>query len=61
MNLLVLLRITRWIRHPPSPERAMLILGVIAACLVLAGIELFLGWPDWLTPQGDVRGRAPAF
>jgi hypothetical protein len=22
---------------------------VIAACLVLAGIEAFFGWPDWLT------------
>lgn len=61
MNLTLLLRITRWIRNPPSPGRAMLILGVIAACLILAGIELFVGWPDWLTTSGDVRGRPPRF
>jgi hypothetical protein len=27
----------------------MLVLGVVAACLVLYGIEVIWGWPDWLT------------
>jgi hypothetical protein len=61
MDIHWLLRATRWIRNPPSAGRVMLVLGIVALCLVLAGIELFVGWPDWLTTGGDPRGRAPRF
>jgi hypothetical protein len=44
-----LLRMARWARHPPSPRRVALVLGVAAACLLLAGIEHFWGWPQALT------------
>ena len=52
-----LLRMARWARHPPSTGRVLLILGVVAACLLLVGIERFRGWPEALTLDG--RGMRP--
>lgn len=49
------LRMSQWARNPPSWRRVVLVLGVIAACLVLAGFELVWGWPDWL----QVNGKTP--
>ena len=50
MNIQVLMiRATRWARNPPSARRVLLVFGVIAACLVLFGLERAFGWPDWLT------------
>lgn len=46
-----LLRMARWARNPPSPARVKLVLGVVAACLILAGIEWIWGWPEALTPN----------
>ena len=46
-----LIRMARWARHPPSPGRVKLVLGVIAVCLLLYGVEQIWGWPDWLTPN----------
>lgn len=51
MNPNWLLRMAKWARHPPSPGRVKLVLAVIAACLVLAGIEWLWGWPEALTPN----------
>lgn len=49
MNLMVwLLRARRWVTHPPSPRRVALVLGVVAASLVLYGVERFVGWPEAL-------------
>ncbi|WP_306585382.1 hypothetical protein [Gemmobacter fulvus] len=50
MNMTWLLRMARWARNPPSPARVKLVLGVVAACLILAGIEWIWGWPEALTP-----------
>ncbi len=52
-----LLRMSMWARNPPSKERVMLVLGVIAVCLALYGIERWFGWPDWLTSEMTPRGR----
>lgn len=50
MNIQIwLIRATRWARNPPSAGRVMLVFGVIAACLVIVGIEWAFGWPDWLS------------
>lgn len=50
MNLqLWLIRASRWARNPPSARRVILVFGVIAACLLVVGIERGVGWPDWLT------------
>jgi len=55
MNLHWLMRMSQWARHPPSWGRVKLVLGVMAVCLALWGIEMIWGWPDWLT----VNGPAP--
>ncbi|MFQ5438456.1 MAG: hypothetical protein ACE5DK_06470 [Paracoccaceae bacterium] len=57
MNIMWFLRMARWARHPPSPRRVMLVLGVIAFCLALYGAERVFGWPEWLTPAHISRGR----
>jgi hypothetical protein len=49
MNQAWLLRMARWVRHPPSPRRVALVLGVLAACLAIYGIEAIWGWPEALT------------
>ncbi|MDO9526433.1 MAG: hypothetical protein Q7J57_13005 [Gemmobacter sp.] len=59
MNITWFLRMARWVRHPPSSARVKLVLGVIAACLLLVAIEKFIGWPDMLTLQGGGRLRVP--
>jgi len=57
MNLHLLLRIKRLIQNPPSWQRAMLILGVIAVCLIIVMVEALGLWPDALT---TTRARPPA-
>lgn len=49
MNLRWMLRMARWAHRPPSQQRVVLVLSVLAACLVLAGIEWLWGWPEWLS------------
>ena len=44
-----LLRAKRWGQNPPSAGRVMLVFGVIAVCLLIVGIERFVGWPEWMT------------
>ncbi|MBS3981468.1 MAG: hypothetical protein KGZ77_16980 [Rhodobacteraceae bacterium] len=44
-----LLRAKRWAQNPPSEGRVKLVFGVVALCLVLVGIEVIVGWPDWMT------------
>ncbi len=56
MNLTWLLRMANWVRHPPSPQRVKLVLGVIVVCVVLVGIEHFVGWPEALRVEKVGRG-----
>lgn len=51
MNPIWLLRMKRWMRNPPGPGKVKLVVGVVAAGLILAGIEALWGWPEWLTPR----------
>ncbi len=46
-----LLRMARWVRHPPSKERVRLVFWVFAVCLALAATERLVGWPEALTPS----------
>jgi hypothetical protein len=55
MNLNWLLRMAKWARHPPSPQRVKLVLAVIAICFALWGVELLWGWPDALTVNGKTK------
>ena len=50
MEPLWLVRLSRWVRRPPSRRQAMVILAVVAMVLALAGIEAIWGWPEALTP-----------
>lgn len=45
----VLLRMKRLAQNPPSRSRFYLFLGVLAASLILVGVERFVGWPEWAT------------
>ena len=52
MNIHQFIRMARLARSRPSEQKAKLIVGVILFCLILLGIEKFIGWPDALTVQG---------
>ena len=45
-----LMRMKRWVQHPPSPARVALVLAVVALCLALVAVERWVGWPEALTP-----------
>lgn len=55
MNML--LRMTQFARNPPPLKRVLLVFGVVAICLALVGIEKFVGWPDWMTVNGQAKIR----
>lgn len=55
MNYTWFLRMAKWARHPPSAGRVKLVLGVVAACFLIWGIELIWGWPEALTVNGKVK------
>jgi len=55
MNLTWLMRMAQWARHPPPAWKVALVLGVIAACIGLWGVERLWGWPDGLTVNGRLR------
>ncbi|MFC2967391.1 hypothetical protein [Acidimangrovimonas pyrenivorans] len=57
MNPLWLTRMARWLRHPPSPARVRLVIGVGLACLALALFARYVYWPDWAVPNRI--GRLP--
>jgi hypothetical protein len=40
-------------------RQVLFVVTIIAVCLLLAGIELIWGWPEWLTPNSGGRGRIP--
>ncbi|MDJ0628240.1 MAG: hypothetical protein QNJ44_08250 [Rhodobacter sp.] len=57
MSPIWFVRMTRWVRNPPSMGRVKMVLAIVAACLVLYGLERMFGWPDWLTPERFPSGR----
>lgn len=52
-----LMRAKRWAQNPPSAKRVKLVLWLIAGCLAIAGVEHFIGWPDWMTLDPAHRNR----
>lgn len=56
MNFFWLLRMRRWVQHPPSAARVKLVLAVVAICLALYAIERWIGWPDALSVAPGGRG-----
>ncbi len=54
------LRMARWVQNPPSENKVKFVFAIIAVCLVLAGLEWFGLWPDWMSvnslkPRGGVH------
>jgi hypothetical protein len=59
MNLMWLLRASKWARNPPSVRRVKMVLGILLVIGLLYGIEALWGWPDWATIDRGPRGRVP--
>ena len=51
MNPIWLMRMKRLIQNPPSPRRIKFMFAIFAICMILVGIEQFIGWPEALTPN----------
>ncbi|OCX63090.1 hypothetical protein BFP70_12810 [Thioclava sp. SK-1] len=47
MNLIWLIRASRWVRNPPSPQRVKLVFAAIVIALLVVGIEWMGWWPEW--------------
>jgi hypothetical protein len=47
-NILWFMRMVRWARRPPSAKHVKFVFTIIAAGLLIAGIEKYIGWPDIL-------------
>ncbi|WP_377505583.1 hypothetical protein [Octadecabacter sp. R77987] len=43
----------RWAKRPPSQQRVILVIAVIVICLVIAGIERWIGFPDWMAVESS--------
>ncbi len=61
MNYTWFLRMARWARRPPSMMHVRIVLGAVALCLLIVGIEHFVGWPQALRVDGGGRLRVPRF
>ncbi len=53
-----MMRAKRLVQNPPSMTRVLIGLGAVAICVILFGIEYFVGWPDWLTLE-PIRPNRP--
>lgn len=57
MNLMWLVRMARWVRHPPSMRQLYIVLTVVAVVVVIVTLEWAGLWPDWAQmerPRGTV-------
>lgn len=50
-HLRQLLRMRRWVQHPPSKRRMILIVVVIIVGVLIASLEHWGFWPDWATTE----------
>ncbi len=48
-ELRFLLRAKRLAQNPPPLWKVKLVIGVIVVLLAVAGIERFVGWPEWMS------------
>lgn len=55
-NLTWLVRAARWVRNPPSARMVMLVFAIIAAGLVLLGLEMAGFWPEWAQIERPTHG-----
>ena len=57
MNILHLLRMSKWAKRPPSAKRVKLVFGIVLLCLILFAIERWIGVPEWLEIEPQKRHR----
>ena len=57
LNVRHFLRMAKWGRNPPSAKRVKMIAAILVGCLILFGIERYVGWPAWLTMDSVPGGR----
>lgn len=57
MDPIWLVRMSRWLRHPPSMRRVILVFSVVAICLGIFAFEKLFGWPDALTVERSHKIR----
>jgi hypothetical protein len=43
------MRMTKWARNPQSTRRMIFVFSILALGLAIAGIEKFVGWPEFMT------------
>ena len=55
MPLIWLMRMKRWVQHPPSRRRVIVVVLVAGVCVVLVLLEQVFGWPEALTVNGRSR------
>ncbi|MDO5647390.1 hypothetical protein [Paracoccus sp. (in: a-proteobacteria)] len=55
-NMIWLLRAVRWARRPPSERMVLMVFGIIAVGLAIAGLQWLGWWPEWATLD---HGRRP--
>ena len=55
-NMNWLIRAARWAHRPPGMKRVLLVFGIVAAGLLLVGLEKLDLWPEWAQME---RQRGP--
>jgi len=54
-----LVKMRKWLRHPPSPKMVRLGLCVVLAAFALASYEFYFGWPEALIVNRPPRMIRP--
>lgn len=57
MNMMWLLRMAGWARNPPPMWKVKLVVAVVAACLLLVGVEKMGFWPAGLTVNAPIKAK----
>lgn len=52
------IRMSQWLRRPPSRQQVIIMGAAIALCLAVFAFERLYGWPSWMTVNGHMP-RAP--
>ena len=55
MNLIWLVRMSNWVRHPPSMRRLRIVLAVALIVAVIVGLEWAELWPEWAQIERPAR------
>ncbi|MBD8665306.1 hypothetical protein IFT59_18865 [Rhizobium sp. CFBP 8752] len=53
----LLIRMSLWIRHPPSRQQIYIMAIVVVLAAIVVGIEWLGYWPDWM--RVDKLPRSP--